>query len=191
MNKKIIQLLLFLFLIIISIIFYKIYFQTPNKVETGKKEKEEILIEKQNNLIKNLRYNVNFDDNIQYYITAELSEIFYEEQSEFVKMQIVYARIIDENNISMVIESENAIYNNTNYNTEFKDNVRVTYLGNLITAENLDLNFTENIVTIQNNVVYQGMQGQLKSDNVVINLITKEAEIFMDDSKDKVIVQSK
>ena len=67
----------------------------------------------------------------------------------------------------------------------------MTYLGNLITAENLNLNFTENIVTIKNNVVYEGIQGQLKSDNVTINLLTKETEIFMDDIKNKVIVESK
>ena len=191
MNKKIVQLLLFLLLIIISIIFYKNYFQSSSEKKIDQKEKEEVLMEKQNNLIKNLRYNVNFDNNIQYSITAELSEIFDEQQSEFVKMQVVNARITDEDNISLIIDSDNAIYNNTNYNTKFFDNVRVTYLGNLITAENLDLNFAENIVTIQNNVIYQGIQGQLKSDNVVINLITKEAEIFMDDKKNKVIVESK
>ena len=106
-------------------------------------------------------------------------------------MQIVYARITDENGISLIIESDNAVYNNTNYNTKVHNNVRVTYLGNLITAENLNLNFTENIVTIKNNVVYEGIQGQLKSDNVTINLLTKETEIFMDDIKNKVIVESK
>ena len=191
MNKKIIQLLLFLILIIISIIFYLNYFQNPSEQKLDETEKTEALIEKQNNLIKNLRYNVNFDDNVQYSITAELSEIFYEQESEFVKMQIVYARITDENGISLIIESDNAVYNNTNYNTKFHNNVRVTYLGNLITAENLNLNFTENIVTIKNNVVYEGIQGQLKSDNVTINLLTKEPDIFMDDIKNKVIVESK
>ena len=34
-------------------------------------------------------------------------------------MQIVYARITDENGISLIIESDNAVYNNTNYNTKF------------------------------------------------------------------------
>ena len=149
MNKKIIQLLLFLILIIISIIFYLNYFQNPSEQKLDETEKTEALIEKQNNLIKNLRYNVNFDDNVQYSITAELSEIFYEQESEFVKMQIVYARITDENGISLIIESDNAVYNNTNYNTKFHNNVRVTYLGNLITAENLNLNFTEKLLLLR------------------------------------------
>ena len=85
MNKKIIQLLLFILLVIISIIFYRNYFIISSDIKTEKQE-EKILIENQNNLIKNLRYNVNFDNNTQYFITAELSEIYYQDQSEFVKM---------------------------------------------------------------------------------------------------------
>ena len=191
MNKKFIQLSLFFLLILISIIFYKNYFQISSKTKSQEEKKDEILIENQNNLIKNLRYNVNFDNNTQYFITAELSEIFYQDGIEFVKMQIVIAKFIDEENIPLVIESDNAIYNNATYNTKFSNNVKVTYLGNIITAENINLNFTENIVTIQNNVVYEGIQGLVKSDNLVINLITKEIKIFMNDSKNKVKVKSK
>jgi Organic solvent tolerance protein OstA len=189
-NKKIIQLSLFFLLVLISIIFYKSYFQNISEKKIEKKVEKEILIENQNNLIKNLRYNVNFDNNTQYFITAELSELFYQETSEFVKMQKVIAKFINEENIPLVIESDNAIYNNTNYNTKFSNNVKITYLGNLITAENLDLNFSKNIITIQNNVVYEGVQGLLKADNIKINLITKKIEIFMNDSKNKVKINS-
>ena len=105
-------------------------------------------------------------------------------------MQKVIAKFINEENIPLVIESDNAIYNNTNYNTKFSNNVKITYLGNLITAENLDLNFSKNIITIQNNVVYEGVQGLLKADNIKINLITKKIEIFMNDSKNKVKINS-
>ena len=190
MNKKIIQLSLFFLLVLISIIFYKSYFQNISEKKIEKKVEKEILIENQNNLIKNLRYNVNFDNNTQYFITAELSELFYQETSEFVKMQKVIAKFINEENIPLVIESDNAIYNNSNYNTKFSNNVKITYLGNLITAENLDLNFSKNIITIQNNVVYEGVQGLLKADNIKINLITKKIEIFMNDSKNKVKINS-
>ena len=117
MNKIFIQLSLFLLLIIISVIFYKKYFQSSKKVDA--KIEKEILIENQNNLIKNLKYNVNFENNTQYFITSELSELLYKDGSEFVKMQTVIAKFIDEDNIPLIIESDNAIYNNTNYNTNF------------------------------------------------------------------------
>ena len=187
--KKFFQLFLFFLLILIVIIFYINYIKTnPKKV--GEEKKEETLIENQNNLITNLRYNVSFDNNTEYFITAELSEIFYQEGSEFVEMQIVFARIVNEENIPLVIESNNAIYNNSNYNTQFSNDVKVTYLGSIINSENLDLNFEENIVTVYNNVIYEGVQGQLRADNIVINLITKEINVFMNDAKDKVIVKS-
>ena len=167
------------------------YFQKASETNKQKDEKKKILIENQNNLIKNLKYNVNFENGTQYNITAKLSELFYENESEFVKMQYVIAEFIDEEGITLTIISDNAIYNNTTYNTKFSKNIKLTYLGNIIDAENLDLNFIENIVTIQNNVVYEGMQGQLKADNVVINLITKELKIFMNDQKNKVKIKSK
>lgn len=187
--KKFFQLFLFFLLILIVIIFYINYFKTDPK-KAGEEKKEETLIENQNNLITNLRYNVSFDNNTEYFITAELSEIFYQEGSEFVEMQIVFARIVNEENIPLVIESNNAIYNNSNYNTQFSNDVKVTYLGSIIYSENLDLNFEENIVTVYNNVIYEGVQGQLRADNIVINLITKEINVFMNDAKDKVIVKS-
>ena len=167
------------------------YFQKASETNKQKDEKKKILIENQNNLIKNLKYNVNFENGTQYNITAKLSELFYENESEFVKMQYVIAKFIDEEGVTLTIISDNAIYNNTTYNTKFSKNIKLTYLGNIIDAENLDLNFIENIVTIRNNVVYEGMQGQLKADNVVINLITKELKIFMNDQKNKVEIKSK
>ena len=142
-------------------------------------------------MIKNLRYSVKFDNNTQYSITADLSEIFYEDDIEFVRMQTVFAKFIDEENLSLIISSDNAIYNNSNYNTKFSNNVKITYLNNEITSQNLNLNFEENVVTIYNDVIYEGLQGLLKADNVVINLITKEINLFMNNSKNKVIVESK
>ena len=191
MNKRYIQLFLFFLLILISFFFYNKYFKTNDRNGIQENKKEEILIENQNNLIKNLRYNVKFDNNTQYSITADLSEIFYEDDIEFVRMQTVFAKFIDEENLSLIITSDNAIYNNSNYNTKFSNNVKITYLNNEITSQNLNLNFEENVVTIYNDVIYEGLQGLLKADNVVINLITKEINLFMNNSKNKVIVESK
>ena len=191
MNKKYIQLFLLFLLILISFFFYNKYFKINDKDGNQESKKKEILIENQNNLIKNLRYNVKFDNNTQYSITADLSEIFYEDDIEFVRMQTVFAKFIDEENLSLIISSDNAIYNNSNYNTKFSNNVKITYLNNEITSQNLNLNFEENVVTIYNDVIYEGLQGLLKADNVVINLITKEINLFMNNSKNKVIVESK
>lgn len=189
--KKIIQLFLFIFLILISIFFYNTYFQNE-KFESKKKiQKTNQNLEKdQSNLIKNLKYEVKFDDNTEYLIKADLSKIIYENEAEIVEMQVVDAKFIGSNMIPFKIKSDNALYNNFTYDTKFFDNVTLEYLNNTMLAKNLDLNFTENIITIYNNVVYEGDQGIAKADNVRINLDTKNVEIFMNDKENKVEVIS-
>ena len=78
-----------------------------------------------------------------------------------------------------------------NYNTNFYDNVTITYDNNIINSNKLDLNFTENIVNIYDNVVYESLNGLVKTDNIKIDLITRKVNIFMNDTKKKVKLISK
>ncbi len=191
-----IQFFLYFLLILLSFFFYKKYFDSNelNKINDTKKNDISSL-ENQNNLIKNLKYEVKFDDDTQYTITAELSELIYKTEIdnivEYVQMQKVKAKFVDTNNNQLIINSDNAEYNNSNYNTKFFNNVKIQYMDNVINANNLDLNFTENFITIYNNVVYEGLQGLVKTDNITIDLVTKNIEIFMNNSKNKVEVISK
>tara|TARA_X000000368_G_C22751686_1_gene588636 strand:+ start:71 stop:649 length:579 start_codon:yes stop_codon:yes gene_type:complete len=191
--KKILQLSLFSFLVLASYFFYvnflKINEQSNIKNKIG--IKNDNLSETQNNLIKNLEYKVKFDNKTQYIITADLSEIIYEDDIEIIKMQKVTAQFIDQNNFPLIVKSDYANYNNSNYNTKFYNNVMIKYDNNSINSNNLDLNFTENIAKIYNNVVYDGLNGLAKTDNIKINLITKKVNIFMNDSKKKVELISK
>ena len=190
--KRVIQLILFSFFIIILIIFYNIYFAEKEK------PKVEIIIEEEqstsnseNNLIKNLKYEVKLDQDNQYIITSDLSEITYENNIEIVKMQNVVAIFLDQTNIPLIVTSDQAIYNNSNYNTKFNSNVRIEYLNNFILSDNMDLDFKNNLITINENVEYNGIQGTIKADNVKIDLITKKIEIYMDDINDNVEITTK
>ena len=190
--KKAIQLILFLFLIVISIIFYKIYFDEKDqpKVEVDIQE-EQSTTKSENNLIKNLKYEVKLDQDNQYVITSKLSEITYVNNVEIVRMKNVMAIFIDESNIPIIVTSDQAIYNNSNHNTKFNSNVRIEYLNNFILSDNMDLDFKNNLITINENVEYNGIQGTIKADNVKIDLITKKIEIYMDDSNDNVEITTK
>ena len=44
---------------------------------------------------------------------------------------------------------------------------------------------------ISDNIIYEGMQGLMKTDNIEIDLITKNIKIFMNDSKNKIEITSK
>ena len=189
--KKIIQLLLSSLLIIFSIFFYTIYLKEDKQIVKKKEIKNESLIQNQNNLIKNLSYEVKFDNNAQYLITSELSELVYENDIEIVKMQKVFAKFVNKDNLVLTIKSENANYNNINYNTSFYNEVVITYDNNIVNSNKLDLNFTENIVTIYDNVVYEGLNGLVKTDNIKIDLNTRKVNIFMNDKQKKVKLISK
>ena len=54
------------------------------------------------NLIKNLSYDVTFDGDKNYSITADMSELTYENNVEIVYMQKVTAIFINENNVTLI-----------------------------------------------------------------------------------------
>ena len=190
--KKVIKLILFLLLIIISIIFYKIYLSenTKSKIEVDISEEGQAA-NPENNLIKNLKYEVKLNKNNQYVITSDLSEITYEDGKEVVKMQKVIAILLNQKKIPLIITSELATYNNFNYNTKFNQNVRVEYLNNIILSDKLEFDYNNNLITIYENVEYDGIQGNIIADNIKIDLFTKKIEIYMSNINNNVEVTTK
>ena len=190
--KKAIQIILILILIISSLIFYKLYF-ADNKKKTA--ETNPVSVDdqkfKKNNLIKNLKYEVKLNQNKQYVITADFSEISYEGAGELVNMQKVQALFIDNDNLPLLITSDTAIYNNSNHNTNFRKNVQIKYIDNMIVADKVDLNFQNNEINVFENVKYNGQQIQMMTDNIKINLITKKIDIYMNDKNKNVMLNTK
>ena len=77
--KRNIQIALLLLIVILCITFYNIYLIEPEKLISQKKLIEVPISEdNQNNLIKNLKYEIKLENNSQYIISSELSEITYE-----------------------------------------------------------------------------------------------------------------
>lgn len=196
--KKVVQLILVLFLIFIAFIFYKTYFSNKEELDVTSNENKnelsdnnELPNENKNNLIKNLKYDVRFDENKQYTISANLSEITYEDNIEIIKMQKVVAIFIDEKNIPLIITSNKAIYNNSNYNTNFSENVKIEYIDNVIISNKMDLDFKSNFISIYENVKYDGLRGVIEADNIKIDLITKKIQIYMDEKGKKVEITTK
>ena len=195
--KKTLQLIILFIIIVLGIFFYNTYLKEDQKVENTelikeiKEEEEGEIKDIQNNIIKNLKYDVKFENNSQYSISADLSELSYIDDEEIVNMNGVKAIIIDKNNFLIIITSDQAVFNNKTYYTVFSKNVKINYLKNEISSEKLELDFDKNIVTITENVVYEGIQGFMKTDNIKIYLLTKNIEVFMNDEKKKVQITSR
>ena len=197
--NRIIQLILFFILIIIISVFYNKYFKKNHKAETANtssitsssiQKEDDLTNQKENNIIKNLKYEISIRENNDYQIMSELSELTYEDGSELILMTKVTAILTDENNNSVIITSDKARYNNTNYNTSFENNVRINYLDNIILAENMFLDFKENSISVKNDVKYNGSLGNLEADNIKINLITKKIDVFMNDTNENIVITS-
>lgn len=185
--KRIVQFSLFFIVILTLFFFNKLYLSKNNKIIVKSDNLNDQIISKtENNLIKNLKYEVNLDQNKQYIITSDLSELINSNNSEIIKMQKVKALIIDQNRIPLIIKSDNADYNNDNYSTKFRNNVSIEYMNNKIFSDKADLDFENNIAKIFENVRYEGSQGSILSDNIKINLITKKIDIYMNNENDKV-----
>jgi hypothetical protein len=193
--KKIIQLSIFFFILISVFIFYKTYFYENEKKKILIRNSENQLVKQtEDNFIKNLKYEVRLDQNNYYKITSVESEINYVNNTdkgggsneEIVKMSNVRALILEQNNLPIVITAKKAVYNNSNYNTNFREDVLIEYMDYKIFADKMDLNFQKNIIKIFQNVRYIGAENKLTSDNIELNLITKEIDIFMDRKTDNV-----
>ncbi len=187
--KRIIQITLFSIVLISITVLQKIYFsddekqKVDNNVPTDQMEEQT-----ENNIIRNLKYEVKLEENNLYIIKSDFSELTYINEIELVKMQGVVAKFIDKNGLTLTIRSDEALYNNSNYNTKFRKNVQINYMKNKIFSNKIDINFQDNTVKIFENVRYVSLDGTIQSDNILLNLITKRVTIYMDNENENIEV---
>ena len=190
LKKKLLQLFLLMIVIVITILFYKIYFVKKNMPTVSKKiQKNNNLDVENSNLIYNIEYISEFKDGSFYVITSEVGELIFD-QPGLIKMEKVIATINLNNSSPIKISSDGAIYDNVNHNTKFYENVIMNYNEHNTNSDNLDLLLDKNLVTLFNNVIYKNLDAELKADKMEIDLITKNSKIFMNDFSDKINIVS-
>ena len=186
MNKKTyLQFFLFAIIIILTYSFYKTYFNQEPISKVSKNIKDESVSENKSNIIHNIEYNTKDDEGNSYIIKSKKGE-FNLEDPDLILMKDVTAVISMANSTPIKIYSDNAIYNKSNYNTNFYDNVLVNYMVHNIASDNLDLLLEKNLATFSNNIIYKNLNTELEADKIEIDLITKKSKIFMDNKSKKV-----
>ena len=182
MKKKIlIQLFLFSLFIFLSIFFYYKYFYNKPQIV----EKIELDKNQESNLITDLRYFSIDDNGNKYEITSEFGEMG-RNNLDIILMTNVKAVIDIYNSDPIIITSNFAKYNIKNYDTNFTKNILVKYTDNKLNAENLDLSFQDNLMSMYNNIIYQNLDTKLLADKLEIDLITKDSKIIMNEKKSKI-----
>ena len=203
--KSFLQIFLFAILIITFYFFYKSYFVDNKSIERSIVERplnetqinqEENIEQKKKsedtkNLIKNLTYKVNLADAGNYEIKSVSSEVIYKDNSEIVIMKDVSAVFTDQKNNRILITSDFASFNSSNYDTSFRENIKIIYKNHIITSNKIDFYFNRNTILIYENVIYSGSKEQIITDNIKINLITKHVEFYMNNKNKKIKIISK
>ena len=148
--------------------------QSPSKVKNSN-----------SNLLNNIFYE-NFDaEGNKYQISASSGKLK-NLDSNIIYMTNVVALIHLKNLNILKIVSDNAIFNNLNFNSNFYNNVELSYLDHQLNSEKLDLKFDENLIVLKEKVLYQSLDTKLFADAIVIDLITKNSKIFMSDKEKKI-----
>ena len=186
--KVFLQTFLFSILIIIGFFFYQTYFMKNESVEKIVIEnniKKNDITEKKN-IITNLQYNVKLENNGNYEIKSTSSKIIYENGFEIVFMEDVIATFTDNQDRKVIIRSDKASFNSSTYDTKFRDNIKILYENHKITSDKINFDFKKNNILIFQNVIYTGLKEEINTDNIKINLITKDVQFYMDSKKDNV-----
>ena len=188
MNIKIlIQLLLFIILVSTAATYYYFYKNNKTNANINKiNNNNEISINKNSsNLIKNIHYASTDNLGNKFIIKSETGEISIDNPS-IVYMTNVEAIINLINSDPIIIKANHAKYNKINYETNFKEDILLTYQAHRITSQNLDLSFENNLATIYNKIVYDNNNVKISADILEIDLITKNSKIFMNNEYKKI-----
>tara|TARA_Y100001970_G_scaffold65507_1_gene83790 strand:+ start:1586 stop:2194 length:609 start_codon:yes stop_codon:yes gene_type:complete len=189
--KFIFQILLIsIIFIIISIFYYNFFY----KIKAQKEEILKLSDKKAENLetqasdeLKNIEYNSTDSEGNTFYINAQRALIDRSNNIENeVKMIGVTALINLRNKGTIIVYSNEALYNKLNNNTFFSGNINIEYLENRISSQNMDLIFSEKLSKIFNNVKLRSNKLELYADMVLIDMVTGNVDIEMNDKIKKV-----
>ena len=187
MNIKLLtQLLLSIILVSTITTYYYFYKNSKTNANVNKINNNEISINKNSsNLIKNISYTSTDNLGNKFTIKSEIGEISIDNPS-IVYMTNVEAIINLINSDPIIIKSNYAKYNKINYETNFEEDILLTYQDHRVTSQNLDLSFENNLATIYNKIVYDNNNIKISADKLEIDLITKNSKIFMNNEYKKI-----
>ncbi len=185
----------FSLVIAVIILFFATYYSgDKDKIvdadKNGSAENANKLTEETSDIIEDVNYSGTNNKGTFFEINAAIAELKHDEPN-LSRLQDVFVIIRLKNLRILNIRSDFAIFNKTSNDCEFFGNVKITEQDNIVTSDNLDFYNSKNILQAYNNVVYIGKKGNLIADQVLVDLLKNEANIFMFKKNDKVKVKYK
>ena len=179
--KLFFQFFLILLVLFLSYKFFNKYFLQEKKIEITEEVDDNLTL----NIIKDISYLSKDDSGNVYEIKAE-SGLPIDNDLNIVELKNVNAIIKFENSKKIIISSNIALYNQENYDTEFKENVKINFETHNISCDNLKTEFSKNMAYLSGNLIYNNLSTKFFADVMEIDLRTKSTKTYMIDKKDKI-----
>ena len=197
-KKKVFQISLIVLFILSCLIFYKKYFLPSvttsdtqiNKVNDGESNNIVKNENKETNIIENLKYVSEDLFGNTYIITAE-SAAFKKNLENQLELYIVSAKIIQNNDDVILINSGSADYNKISNNTIFKEDVTIKYKDQKLNSNIVKLDFSKNLIEIQEDVYFKNKNAKIRDDKIELNFESKKLKISMEKQNENVEIIGK
>ena len=192
--KLLVQILLLTLIFVISYLVFHFYF-SEKKDLTLKKLEEELteeinLKDLSSNVIESLEYKSKDNQGNEYVVKSEYAEINLENQDILI-LQNVTATINLVGKDPILIFSEFAEYNKSNFDTKFYDGVEVFFEDNIINSNNLDLFFKDNIGSMYSDIRFVNSNSELAADLIDFNLLSGDISVSMYGKEEKIKISKK
>ncbi len=186
MNKKLsLQICIISVTIIFSIFFFnKIFFKKDFELI----ESKEVIESDEKNLIQGIQY---FSKDIKgntYLIEAE-DGIIDQNNQDIIYLKNVKAKINFDEKKMVSINSKRAIYNISNFDTEFLDNVKLKYGENKLSCDKILAKFSQNYAILSGNLVFKNFITKLYADQMEVDLLARTTKTSMFDKNNKIKIQ--
>ena len=186
MNKKLsLQISIISVTIIFSIFFFnKIFFKKDFEIV----ENKEVIESDEKNLIEGIQY---FSKDIKgntYLIEAE-NGIMDQNNQDIIYLKDVKAKINFDKKKIVTINSKRAIYNISNFDTEFLDNVKLKYDNNKLTCDKILAKFSQNYAVLSGNLVFKNLITKLYADQMEVDLIARTTKTSMFNKNNKIKIE--
>ena len=190
-KKKLFQIILFSFGILIIFLTYFSNFQKKSTVKEVKEEEilnQEFLVEGVNRF-ENVEYQGVDNSGNEFTIGSKFAE-FEKERPEIINMEDVVCIFTFKDKTILTVNSDKGIYNNITNDMKFTENVKMDYLENIIFSDRASFNNFENQLLVAGNIKGEGPTTNLQADELDFDLNTKDLKISMY-SQERVNVKTK
>ena len=109
------------------------------------------------------------------------------DKKSYIQISIIFGIVI----IVAIVYFNYFKNSNLNNVTTFSGYVKMTYSDHKVISENLDLSFRDKTAVLYDKVDYTSNLTNLSADRILIDFISKNTRIEMEDEKNNILVRSR